>query len=305
MIFVSLAIFAFDDYLDTLKISGFLQDWRSGRDSLPKGLALLTLMLCILPLAAKELTNIFHAKNIQASHLILTLAAYAGCLLIYALPQNLDGRLTMVIFATVAVAIFLAALVKHSYLTKNPNGATAAAAAAMFAMVYLGILPGFLLAIRRWHSPWVVLAIILIPKMCDTGAYFTGRAIGKHKLIPWLSPGKTWEGLIGGACFSAFVAFALAYLNNHNQLTDMNFDLTRSAIAGLCMGVFGQFGDLIASLLKRDANIKDSGNTIPGFGGIIDVLDSPLVVAPMAYWFLAAGQYIEAASLIQNLIRVN
>ncbi len=294
MIFVSLAIFACDDYLDTIKISGFLQNLRSGRDTLPRGLALLALMMCILPLAAKELTLIFKAKQIQASQLMMTLASLSGCLLIYALPQNLNGPFTMVIFATLAVVLLLLALVKHAYRTHSTDGATAAAAATMFSLVYLGILPGFLLAIRRWHaSPWVVLAIILIPKMCDTGAYFTGRAFGKHKLIPWLSPGKTWEGLIGGACFSAFVAFALAYLNNRFQLTVHHFDPFRSTLAGLIMGLAGQFGDLIASLLKRDAQIKDSGNTIPGFGGIIDVLDSPLVVAPLAYWLLQAGQYIE------------
>jgi phosphatidate cytidylyltransferase len=151
-----------------------------------------------------------------------------------------------------------------------------------------------------------VLAIIMVTKCCDSGAYFTGRAIGRRKLIPWLSPGKTWEGFIGGLVTAVVVAVILGAIGNHlqpldaasgvrligsedvaaHQFVPTHYPLWLVALFGLVIGLVTPFGDLTASLLKRDAGIKDSGTTIPGFGGLIDIIDSPIVVAPVAYWFL-------------------
>ncbi|MCC7407600.1 MAG: phosphatidate cytidylyltransferase, partial [Phycisphaeraceae bacterium] len=150
---------------------------------------------------------------------------------------------------------------------------------------------------RRWHDAEVVAAIILITKACDVGAYFTGRFLGRHKLIPWLSPGKTWEGLLGGVALSALVALLLAWLLNDlglaghwqpnpRQFVPQPYPLWLVPIAGAILGLVGQFGDLTASLFKRDAGFKDSGSSVPGFGGLLDVIDSPLIVAPVAYWLL-------------------
>ena len=146
----------------------------------------------------------------------------------------------------------------------------------LLAITYLGVLPGFFLPICLTHSAWMLLAIVAIVKAADIGAYTTGHLIGKHKLIPWLSPGKTVEGFFGGLVFSALVALVLL----HRQ-----FSLPSALIAGLLLGAVGQLGDLLESLLKRDAGVKDSGK-VPGFGGILDLLDSPLLAAPVAYWLL-------------------
>jgi phosphatidate cytidylyltransferase len=170
----------------------------------------------------------------------------------------------------------------------------AASGAAAFAFIYLGLLAGFLLALRRDQSAWAILGVLLIIKSCDIGAYFTGRAIGRHKLIPWLSPGKTWEGLLGGAALSAAVGVGVAWVARSLELPEharplafsqMSFGL--AALIGVAFGLVGQAGDLFESVLKRDAGMKDSGRSLPGFGGVLDVADSVLLVAPIAYWVLS------------------
>ena len=118
--------------------------------------------------------------------------------------------------------------------------------------------------------------ILLCVKMTDIGAFFTGRAIGKHKLIPWLSPGKTWEGLAGGLVLSGIVGACFA-----PSIVDLEW--YKGALFGILIGGIGQLGDLLESMMKRDADVKDSGDLIPGFGGMLDVIDSPLLAAPFAY----------------------
>ena len=156
---------------------------------------------------------------------------------------------------------------------------------------------------RRWQSPWVIVAIVLIVKCCDIGAYATGRLIGRTPLIAWLSPKKTVEGLVGGVLTSGLAAVLLAALGNHFEhivgkwthvagerlFMDYHMPLWYAFVAGMLLGLIGQIGDLTASLFKRDAGIKDSGASIPGFGGVIDVLDSPVVAAPLAFWLLQAA----------------
>jgi phosphatidate cytidylyltransferase len=151
----------------------------------------------------------------------------------------------------------------------------------------LGLMAGFLLAIRREHEVWILGWIILIVKACDIGAYFTGKAIGTHKLIPWLSPGKTWEGLWGGVALSVVVSLLGLWMIDAR--TDYRVPgLLWGVALGVVLAITGQVGDLLESLLKRDAGKKDSGHSIPGFGGVLDVLDSPLLAAPVAFWWLRA-----------------
>ncbi len=254
--------------------------------------------LLIIPLGTMELCAIFRAENIEADPFMVAVSGMTGCTLIFAMPQNLSSQTTMAIFASLMGALFLVTLVKYSW-NQRIQGAVAVGGVTMMAFIYMGIFPGFYLVTRRWHSPWVVAAIILVTKSCDIGAYFTGRAIGRHKLIPWLSPGKTWEGLFGGVILSALVAAGVAMLANywglagvytrvggHRIFNSFPYPISGAVVAGALLGLVGQFGDLTASLFKRDAGIKDSGNSIPGFGGLLDVVDSPLVVAPLAYWLL-------------------
>lgn len=122
--------------------------------------------------------------------------------------------------------------------------------------------------------------ILLVVKFTDIGAYFGGRSLGKRKLIPWLSPGKTWEGLACGLATAAIVGLICALVWRH-ALSTLKWD--KALLFGVIIGGVGQLGDLLESLFKRDAEVKDSGNFIPGFGGLLDVIDSPLLAAPAAY----------------------
>ncbi len=115
----------------------------------------------------------------------------------------------------------------------------------------------------------------------DTGAYFAGKKFGKHKLLLRISPSKTWEGAIGGFLLALLFLFAYQQLFKITFLT--NFDIIMLALFG---SFLAQIGDLVESLIKRDARIKDASSHIPGHGGILDRLDSILFVAPFVYYFL-------------------
>ncbi|MHC4636068.1 MAG: phosphatidate cytidylyltransferase [Planctomycetota bacterium] len=112
----------------------------------------------------------------------------------------------------------------------------------------------------------------------DIGAYTLGKLFGKHKFSPRISPGKTWEGM-GGAALTAIIV-ALTF-----SLVSGIMSWLPAVLFGFCFAFVGQLGDLAESMIKRDAEQKDSASNVPGFGGILDVIDSPLVSAVFAYLF--------------------
>ncbi|MBC8229724.1 phosphatidate cytidylyltransferase [bacterium] len=115
----------------------------------------------------------------------------------------------------------------------------------------------------------------------DTGAYAIGRLLGRHKLIPAISPGKTIEGAMGGLFFGILGGIAIKYVFLPKVIA-----LHHIIILGILLGIIGQIGDLGESLLKRNANMKDSGNLIPGHGGVLDRCDSMILTAPVFYYYL-------------------
>jgi phosphatidate cytidylyltransferase len=187
----------------------------------------------------------------------------------------------VVVFAGVLVCAFLAEMSRYA----GEPGATQRIALTVLAAGYLGVLPCFFAQIR-WLSPApttsaVMLALVVfVPKCNDIGAFFTGTFIGRHPMTPILSPKKTWEGLAGGMLSGAAAAVGLSF-------AAPVFGGPAEAVAfGLVVGAAGVFGDLAESLLKRDGGTKDASRSIPGFGGVLDVVDSVLFAAPVAYlWF--------------------
>lgn len=257
----------------------------------PPGVVILPAMLAIAILGAVELALMLKAKGVHASRLTMALAAGIGLLASTPLFANLvqgDGAAGL---ASATAAMVLLGILHHAR-TKNSQGAMLSIGAVLFTFVYLGLTFGFLLRIRMEHSAWVLVWVLATVKACDIFAYFTGKAIGRRKLIAWLSPGKTWEGLVGGMIGSAVVGGAgLALLHGQGVIVPGESILATGIVGGIggaCMGVAGQLGDLMASMMKRDAGVKDAGRLIPGFGGVLDLIDSPILVAPLAYWTLAA-----------------
>ena len=167
-------------------------------------------------------------------------------------------------------------------------------AVTLLMIFYLGVLPQYLVRLRLLHPTagvWLLLYAIGIVKLCDIGAYFTGRYLGKHKLIEWLSPKKTVEGLLGGIAASVLLALLVPLLVRwfaapESPLPGLFPRPGWSVVFGLSLALIGQAGDLLESLFKRDAQAKDSAHAVPAFGGVLDIIDSPLLAAPLAYWLL-------------------
>jgi phosphatidate cytidylyltransferase len=127
---------------------------------------------------------------------------------------------------------------------------------------------------------FTVIAVLVAIWLCDTAAYFGGRAMGRHKLFPRVSPNKTWEGAVWG------FAAALAGMVAAQQLMLDYLTLTQALVIGGIVGILGQLGDLVESLLKRDAGVKDSSTLLPGHGGVFDRFDSFLFVSPAVFLYL-------------------
>lgn len=294
LIALLLGLLWLDGLLDRLPCPEWFTRLGYPHPTLPPGIILFIVMVGLSIMAARELAGILHDKAIDASRRITTMAACFGLCVSSFIPRNFDpGGSSLgpswdpatggLIVSSSAVLVLIVALRFYSR-RKNTEGVIAAAGGTMLAFVYLGLMFGFILAIRREHPVWTVAWVLLMVKACDIGAYFTGRTFGKRKLILWLSPGKTWEGLAGGVVASMAVGVVGVLLIEWKERPAHLVWV--GAITGLLFGLIGQAGDLLMSLLKRDAGIKDSGKTLPGFGGILDVLDSPLLVAPFAYWWL-------------------
>ncbi|MDO5309387.1 MAG: phosphatidate cytidylyltransferase [Planctomycetia bacterium] len=192
-------------------------------------------------------------------------------------------------FACVHILLAIAAGVLIAFVGemlrfKLPGGHMINLSGAVFAIIYIGALGSFLVILRVAYGVIAVVSMILVTKMCDVGAYTVGRLIGRHKMAPSLSPGKTIEGAFGGLTFSILAAwFSTAVLfplasNAKPQTTWLGI-----VVYGLAVGLTGMLGDLAESLIKRDAMRKDSGVNVPGFGGFLDIFDSLLLAAPVAF----------------------
>jgi phosphatidate cytidylyltransferase len=187
-------------------------------------------------------------------------------------------------FAGVALLVFLVEMATF----REPGESVVRMALTLFLAAYLGVLPSFLVQLRWLGDGGAVATVALalavfVPKCCDIGAYFTGRLIGRHPMTPVLSPKKTVEGGVGGLAAAVLATIALDRLGpasplHKNLLAEVGF--------GLTVGVAGMLGDLAESLIKRDCRQKDASHAVPGFGGVLDVVDAVIFAAPLAYWWL-------------------
>jgi phosphatidate cytidylyltransferase len=226
-----------------------------------------------------------------------SIAAKAGCK-----PQSESGyAAALIVIASfvfdepVLTVAALAALVIWSlgaaiFRPDNLKTALLSVSATVFGVIYVALLAACLIGVRMIpdsatktlvpHLASKILTMFFaIVMLTDTGAYYTGRTLGRHKLAPRVSPGKTIEGAIGGFV-TAVVAGFLCKLTFFPEIP-----IAHAMALGAALGVIGQFGDLAESLLKRGANVKDSGTLLPGHGGMLDRVDSLLFCAPVLYFY--------------------
>jgi phosphatidate cytidylyltransferase len=170
-------------------------------------------------------------------------------------------------------------LILMQFKRRKNSGAITDISTTVFAILYISWFLSFLIKIRYLPSGLALLAsLLLMTKLGDIGAYLVGVRFGKTPLMPRISPKKSVEGAAGGLLFS--VAGALA------SGSFLHLSPGHLAILGVAMGVLAQLGDLSESLMKRDCQIKDSGNVFPGLGGFLDVMDSFLFAAPTFYFYM-------------------
>ncbi len=219
-------------------------------------------------LAAAKGFKVFTAVGVVASILLATSWYW---------PQlvPIQGGL----YLAVVLALTLPALALYQCIFYGTGGAIANCGASLLGICYLGLLSSFVLAIRVRFGLWALLMFISVVKSSDIGAWTAGKLFGRHKFSPRVSPGKTWEGMAGAWLLACAVAVLFG-------LCCAIMDLPRAVAFGICLAFLGQMGDLVESMMKRDAEQKDSATTVPGFGGVLDIIDSPLVAAPFGYLFL-------------------
>lgn len=251
-----------------------------------KGIGITALLLLCVPLAIRELATLFTAEHVRPFRTIAVLGSALILLHAFATQFERFKPIAASSFATIIVSVMLLTALQRAFV-KQTQDAIVHMAGTVLAVLYMGGLAWFLVALRvksgttLFDHPFQgstahVVMILLCVKSTDIGAFFTGRALGRHKLIPWLSPGKTWEGLAGGLVLAAGIGAACApYV--------VGLEWYKGALFGALIGGVGQLGDLLESMMKRDAEVKDSSNLVPGFGGVLDIIDSPLLAAPFAY----------------------
>ncbi|HHY84134.1 MAG TPA: phosphatidate cytidylyltransferase [Verrucomicrobia bacterium] len=194
-------------------------------------------------------------------------------------------------FETSFLILFVLGLCLRQFLSRSNTAGILAISTTLFGLMYVPWLLNFIQKIQFFSFPaefegtgkYYVLYFILVTKFSDTGAYAVGSLIGKHKMIPRVSPGKTWEGF-GGAILASTggsMLFAHVFRDHMAGMT-----LGHAAVLGVILSVSAVVGDLIESIFKREAGVKDSGRLFPGIGGILDLLDSLLFNAPLMYLYL-------------------
>lgn len=281
----------------------------------PRGLWLFFLALVASLLASGELLWLFAGRGLRPS----AGALYLGNFLIVAsngVPlfwlESTDGsqdRLgwPMMAFAAALIGTFLVEMARY----RAAGESTERLSLAVLAYAYVGLLLSFLVQLRAIQPvpgtddgepaalmggsgaiDWGMVALgsmIAIVKAGDIGAYTIGRMFGRHKMAPLLSPGKTWEGAIGAIGFGVLAAWLIGRWIVAERWNPNLGQPIRWILLGSILAAAGLIGDLAESLLKRDLGRKDSSSWMPGFGGVLDLLDSLLVAAPVAFLCWSAG----------------
>jgi len=255
-----------------------------------QGLVLVILASMIAGLATAEYLAMVRIRE------PLVPTALMGLNMFIVFSSRLGTNINFLVGSFVAAFFVLVLIEFYRYDKETSKHVIERLALGVFGIFYIGLLMGFVVRLRM--TPYGLLPLVsmlVIVKLGDTGAYTVGRLIGKHKLCPKLSPGKTIEGLVGAMLFGLAGAAAIGYfwgpthpLRTPTE-TGVDWSTVRSwMIVGPILALVGAGGDLVESLLKRDYGRKDSSDWMPGFGGVLDLIDSPLIAAPVAFFLWEA-----------------
>ncbi|MES2199067.1 MAG: CDP-archaeol synthase [Chlamydiota bacterium] len=192
-----------------------------------------------------------------------------------------------------AIVLSVGAVVFFLLHFKDIRDALVHVAVEFFGVCYVSVPLSFMLAIlypmssngMSWDGRWWLIYLIVVTKITDVAAYFVGRLWGQIKLAPFLSPGKTIEGAVAGFVCAVICSICMSLMGSWIDSPLFHLPMMSAVILGMCIGLAGEVGDLAESLLKRDAVVKDSNN-LPGLGGILDMVDSLLLTAPIVYFYL-------------------
>jgi phosphatidate cytidylyltransferase len=257
------------------------------------------LFLCLMVaggMAVRELVNLF-PESYRPSRTLVTTAVLI-CLTANWYPTlrrdlGFEPGSFWPFVAFVFIASVIAAFLLEMYRYRVPGTAVPRLGATVLSVAYLGLLASFFVQIRfleTSHTGLLLALTILVPKINDVAAFFTGTFFGRHKMTPLLSPKKTWEGFAGGMIGGILVAVIVTIVAGQFHVSVFRYGAIEAAAFGVVVGLAGVLGDLAESLIKRDCQTKDASKDIPGFGGLLDVIDSILFAAPVALlWFTCTG----------------
>jgi phosphatidate cytidylyltransferase len=261
----------------------------SGHETLSNGVFLLIMLV----LAVTGLLEFYGLVETEGMVCFKRWGLFGGILLMFGTFLHLTGRLgihgtpaRVNDFEVVFLILFVLGLCILQFLSKTNTKGILAISTTLFGLMYVPWLLNFLQKIYFFpgtEGRFYILYFILVTKLSDTGAYCVGSLIGRHKMIPRISPGKTWEGFGGAIVVSTLASVLFCHLMGAHLrgMTPLH-----AVILGVLLSVSAVLGDLIESLFKREAGVKDSGNFFPGIGGILDLLDSLLFNAPLMYLYL-------------------
>lgn len=251
------------------------------------GIVFMPLALVLSLLASQEVISLLAARDwrplpalVYLGNFAIVASVFVPVLLGQYEPNNAP-------FITFSVMVLLAFVGEMRRFTA-PGGSMVRIALTVFSLAYVGLLLAIVSQLRYLLGPKTglvsLISLIVAVKMADIGAYTVGRLIGRNKMAPVLSPGKTWEGAAGAMVFACLGSYLVLHgLLPWLSTPPIHVPWWSSAFFGVAVGAAGMIGDLAESLFKRDVGRKDSSDWMPGFGGVLDIMDSILFAAPVAY----------------------
>lgn len=239
-----------------------------------RGFPFYIVVLIIALLGLRELYSIAHKQGYKVSYILGSILTSYFILILVCDIYSLNYYIK-----NIFITFFLILYLIFQLFKKNYSKVLAEISITIFGSIYLGYLFSFIIKIKDLpNGNYYLISLLIITWANDVGAYLIGAKLGKNKIFPKISPKKTIEGSIGGIAFSVAAAF---FLKNW-----LNLAFIELLSLGLIISIIAQLGDLYESVLKRGSKIKDSGNLVPGHGGILDCIDGLIFTAPVFYYYI-------------------